>query len=444
MRKSIFKLFSVLMALFVLSSFSAGSVGASADNTVKKEDQGITFYLVRHGETIFNVQERMQGFSDSPLTEKGIEVAENLGRGLKDIPFMAAYTSTSERAVDTANLILKGRNIPLSYDKAIKEINFGTYEGEFTKDIFKKHPDILSNPNVFKPVGGESTAEVIDRMKDALARYAEENKNKEGNVLVVSHGAAILYLALALDPNSFDMSKGGLPNSSVTTIQWKDGKFKVLKVGDQSYAQKGEKKVRLYLVRHGETLFNTQNLMQGWSDSPLTKEGIEVAKYLGAGMKDIPFAAAYSSTSERSMDTADYILQGRNIPVHLNKGLKEMNFGTWEGKSNKIVEKEAPNFFDFKNFKSPVGGENYHELYDRTKAAIDQIIKENEENGGNVLVVSHGITIMNYILKLDPTLELKPLPNSSVTIVEWKNGKFTVETVGDQSYAEKGKALLHE
>ena len=81
MNKSLSKLFTVMMAFFVLSTFSVGNVGANADNTAKKEDQEITFYLVRHGETIFNVQERMQGFSDSPLTEKGIEVAENLTRG---------------------------------------------------------------------------------------------------------------------------------------------------------------------------------------------------------------------------------------------------------------------------------------------------------------------------------------------------------------------------
>ena len=113
----------------------------------------------------------------------------------------------------------------------------------------------------------------------------------------------------------------------VTTIQWKDGKSKVLKVGDMSYAEKGEKKLRFYFVRHGETLFNVQGLMQGWSDSPLTKEGIEVAKYLGKGLENVPFLAAYSSTSERAVDTGMLALGGRDLPLQLDKRLKEFNYG---------------------------------------------------------------------------------------------------------------------
>lgn len=447
MKKNMMRFVSILMAAFMLTTMVGGTVTSAAASKSKQEgDRPVTFYLVRHGETLFNVEGLMQGWSDSPLTENGIRVAENLSRGLADVPFVAAYSSTSERAMDTANIILKGRDIPLTRDQRLKEMNFGEWEGLPTKEIAAKHPDLLTNSEVLKQVGGETTKEVVDRAKAALEQMAEQNNAKGGNVLVVSHGITIIDLALAIDPKSFDISEGGLPNSSVTTIEWKNGQFKVLKVGDQSYAKKGERKLTFYFVRHGETLFNKQGKMQGWSDSPLTAEGIEVAKDLGKGLEQIPFLAAYSSTSERAADTAEYVLAGqKDVPLYLDKGLREMNFGTWEGMLTSDVLKQNPNMnmFDTENFKSPVGGEDYKQLAERTKQAMDRIIAQNQGKNGNILIVSHGITIMNYLMTLDSSMtEMKPLPNSSVTIVEYENGKFNVVKVGDKSYAEIGKKAL--
>ncbi|WP_164472730.1 histidine phosphatase family protein [Cohnella candidum] len=196
----------------------------------------MTIYLVRHGETLFNVNDRMQGFSDSPLTDRGIQVAEKLGQGLKNIPFTAVYSSTSERATDTADLILKGRNIPVQTDKRLREINFGSWEGEHGQKIMKEHPDLWTNPESFKAVGGETNAELYARTQAALNDIANANKEKGGNILVVSHGVTILNFALTLDPKSWNPAKqGGLPNASVTKLEWEDGKFKVVSVGDTSY-----------------------------------------------------------------------------------------------------------------------------------------------------------------------------------------------------------------
>ncbi|MGO4495758.1 histidine phosphatase family protein [Paenibacillus sp. 2RAB27] len=444
MKNQLLRLLSIMMvAIFVITT-SATASGQNVDNK-KQEDKTLTLYFVRHGETLFNKQKRMQGFSDSPLTEEGIEVAENLGRGMKDIPFTAAYSSTSERALDTADLILKGRNIPLKTDKRLKEMYFGNWEGEYTSDLLKQHPDMYTNQNIFKSVGGETQAELLARTKEAVNQIVEENKLTGGNVLVVSHGLTILTYILGLDPTSWDMSKGGLPNSSVTTVQWKDGKFTVQKVGDQSYAEKGEQKLTLYLVRHGETLFNKQGRMQGYSDSSLTEEGIKVAENLGKGLRDVPFIAAYSSTSERASDTADLILKDRYVPYKEDKRLKEMNFGNWEGEYTKDILKLHPDLnTNFDLVKSLAGGESQAELVERASAAINRIIEENKSASGNVLIVSHGITILKYILALDPKsfdISKGGLPNSSVTTVEWKNGKFKVLKVGDQSYAEKGQKM---
>lgn len=98
--------------------------------------------------------------------------------------------------------------------------------------------------------------------------------------------------------------------------------------------------MKIYLVRHGQTLFNQQKKVQGWCDSPLTQEGIQQAIAVSKTLQSISFEYAYSSTSERAMDTMHYILQDRSVPYAYVKGLKELNFGSLEG------EKEADVFTD--------------------------------------------------------------------------------------------------
>ena len=89
----------------------------------------VTFWYVRHGETLFNRIGKMQGWCDSPLSEKGLRDANDAKLALKDIPIDRIYTSTSERCVDTALIIRGDRDIPIFFEKGLKEINFGLYEG---------------------------------------------------------------------------------------------------------------------------------------------------------------------------------------------------------------------------------------------------------------------------------------------------------------------------
>ena len=89
-----------------------------------------------------------------------------------------------------------------------------------------------------------------------------------------------------------------------------------------------------YFVRHGETLSNIWHTLQGWSDTPLTEKGIAQGKALGRGLANTPFEKIYSSTSERAYDTACYIRGKRNMEITMCRGLKEMNFGTFETKAN--------------------------------------------------------------------------------------------------------------
>ena len=89
-------------------------------------------YIVRHGETDWNRQKKVQGHTDIPLNEYGRHLAEETAEGMKDIPIDIGYTSPLKRARETAEIILKGRNIPLLDEPRIQEIGFGIYEGIHT------------------------------------------------------------------------------------------------------------------------------------------------------------------------------------------------------------------------------------------------------------------------------------------------------------------------
>ena len=120
---------------------------------------------------------------------------------------------------------------------------------------------------------------------------------------------------------------------------------------------------RLYLMRHAETLFNLQGKTQGWCDSPLTPRGIEQARLTGLefARRGLTFDHAYSSTSERCNDTLELATEaafGEPMPYERRKGLKEINFGAFEGKDQFLELHDA----NFGEFYVPFGGERHRAL----------------------------------------------------------------------------------
>ncbi|AEB07538.1 Phosphoglycerate mutase [Coriobacterium glomerans PW2] len=139
----------------------------------------------------------------------------------------------------------------------------------------------------------------------------------------------------------------------------------------------------LYLVRHGQTLFNRLHRKQGWCDSPLTELGIEQAKTTRDWLRarGIAFDHAYSSTSERACDTLELIVPG--MDYERVKGLREWNFGTFEG----LTEDTNPPL-PYGDFYKPFGGEGEMEFRERLMCTLTQIM----ERPGHlsVLCATHG------------------------------------------------------
>ena len=159
----------------------------------------LELYVVRHGETEWNKEGRLQGWLDSDLTAKGIKQAKQLRKKLELISFDAAYASTSKRAYETAN-ILVGDVLPINTDSRLQEIYLGNWQGKFIHDIERedreRYDTYCHKPAEYIPDSGENIEQVMKRMHEFFQECVE--RHEKGRVLIVSHGVAIRALLLTL------------------------------------------------------------------------------------------------------------------------------------------------------------------------------------------------------------------------------------------------------
>lgn len=215
-----------------------------------------------------------------------------------------------------------------------------------------------------------------------------------------------------------------------------EGKLPELPLAKKIYSNP----IYFYLIRHGETQYNVENIMQGWTDSPLTENGIELSKKLGEGLADIPFIAACSSDSGRAVDTINNVLTGRDLEVTQSELLREMNFGEKDGKSSEGVYTEENMGYRFGVGFDDLGGETWEELGKRIHSALETEALKYREEGGNILVSTHGMSILAVLYELVPeaegVMDQGEIDNCSVTILEWDNGVYTLKALNDSSYLE--------
>lgn len=206
--------------------------------TTYLEEKRMRLYIIRHGQTDWNRARKLQGRTDIPLNERGRCVAELTREGLKDVAFDIAFTSPLVRAKETAELVLKGRNIPIIEDARIIEVNFGAYEGEDFRLDNENLQNFFKRPELYYPVdGSESMESIIQRTEEFLSELYKNSEYQESTILISTHGAALCGLLCNIKKwEKADFWKGGLhKNCGFSIVEVSDGVPKILKEAIVAY-----------------------------------------------------------------------------------------------------------------------------------------------------------------------------------------------------------------
>ena len=206
-------------------------------NCNNKDKETLKLYIVRHGETEWNVIKRFQGQLNTPLTEKGMEKLRKTGKKLENVLFDEVYTSELGRTVASAEIILnenrgyKNKKLELKKLAELNEVYFGVWQGLTYEEVFLKYPEEANN--YFYNVKNYKAENVeAENLKDALERFLKGinkilNRHKSGNILVVTHGTVLeMFMNYVANNSIFDIDERTLMgNGDYKVFSYKDGKF---------------------------------------------------------------------------------------------------------------------------------------------------------------------------------------------------------------------------
>ncbi len=195
-------------------------------------------YIIRHGETQWNTQLRLQGQTDIPLNENGRALARETACALADVPFDLALTSPLCRARETAEILLAGRDIPLIDEERIREISFGTLEGVYLSREEREDPNsqfyrFFHEPDEYvPPEGGESVRALCERTEAFLEELKTKAEWQDKTILISTHGAASRALLLGMTKGAAkELWAGGVPKNCAVTIaelKMADGEWSIV------------------------------------------------------------------------------------------------------------------------------------------------------------------------------------------------------------------------
>ncbi len=172
-------------------------------------------YIVRHGETPWNKDKRLQGNVDIELNDYGRELAVKTGEGLKDTKIDLIYSSPLKRAYETAELIRGNRDIEIIKDDRIREISFGHFEGSNFSELIRDE---------------DLTLHLIARAGDFMQDKIEPLEKKCKRVMIVAHGAInkAIMSYIKKHPTSEFWSGGLQTNCNIIVVDYTDGEYKII------------------------------------------------------------------------------------------------------------------------------------------------------------------------------------------------------------------------
>ena len=193
--------------------------------------------LIRHGETIWNAEGRIQGQGDSPLTERGIAQARAVARRLQEEEFTTLYGSHLGRVIETARHVADVTGHAITIDERLQERHYGLFEGLTYAEAQTQHPDIFATYQQLRYTadyahpGAESLRQLTERGQVVFQALAERHAGER--LVIVSHGALIgamlrHFLGVPID------GKHGfrLANGSLSEVVFADGDWRVRTLGE--------------------------------------------------------------------------------------------------------------------------------------------------------------------------------------------------------------------
>ena len=182
-------------------------------------------YLLRHGQSEWNILNKVQGQEDINLTDKGIEQAKKAADRLYNEEIDLIYTSDLKRAYETAKIVGSRLNLDINKVEGLREINFGIWQGlkldEIKKDYESEYSLWRKEPHKLNLETAEKLSELQDRMLKTTNELIMRNPNR--NILLVSHGTAIKALILGiLDIDISKYNKITIGNVGLSIIEFRE------------------------------------------------------------------------------------------------------------------------------------------------------------------------------------------------------------------------------
>lgn len=197
-------------------------------------------YLIRHGETMWNREKRLQGHIDIGLNDRGHWQAKQLGQHLSDRPLAAVISSDLSRAMDTAKAVAAYHQMELLLDAGLRERHYGIMQGLSHDEIIEKHPRnhaAWKNREIdFVPESGESLQQFYDRVLQSTLMWAERYPDQ--HIAMVAHGGVLDCLNRAATKRPLDIARDfEILNASLNTLSYQNGQLELLEWGNVAHLQ---------------------------------------------------------------------------------------------------------------------------------------------------------------------------------------------------------------
>lgn len=195
-------------------------------------------YIIRHGQTDWNVEGKIQGRQDIPLNDMGRRQARALADGMKSRPVASVYSSPQKRAMETAEAIAGPLGLTVKAVPQLMEIGYGDWEGRSAEDILTTDRELYESwwqhPATVAPPGGETLNQVDERCRQAWDMIRSGMK---GDTAVVAHGGTLAYFIVHLLEGQPEAKEIVVSNASITTMDYdpESGACRLVDLNDCSH-----------------------------------------------------------------------------------------------------------------------------------------------------------------------------------------------------------------